>query len=908
VRSGYAFAGWNTRADGSGSGFAASTAVNAALTVYAQWTELAPDSYTVTFKGNDGTEESWAVKTVTAPATAIGAADFPEDPARSGYAFAGWNTEANGSGSGFAASTTVSAALTVYAQWTELVPGSHTVTFKRNDGTETTWAVKTVTTPATAIGAANFPADPERSGYAFAGWNTRADGSGSAFAASTAVNAALTVYAQWTAVASTVTFRRNDGTETDWAVKTVTAPATAIGAADFPADPARSGYAFAGWNTRADGSGSGFAASTAVNADIRVYAQWTAVAPGSHTVTFKRNDGTETTWAVKTVTAPATAIGAANFPVNPARSGYAFAGWNTGANGSGSAFAASTVVNAALTVYAQWTALAYTVTFKRNDGTNADWAVKTVTAPATTLGAVNFPANPARSGYAFAGWNTGANGSGSAFAASTAVNAALTVYAQWTAVAPSSYTVTFKLNDGTDAIWAVKTVTAPSTTLGAANFPSDPSWSGYTFAGWSTRNDWLGSGFTSSIVVNRDITVYALWNYNTTYTVTFKKNAGADADWAVKTVTAPATAIRAANFPANPSRQGFGFAGWNTNEDGSGSAFDVTTTVNSNITVYAQWNPGVFSVIFMTNDGTDLRHETGTVTDPATTVTDLPDNPERIGYTFKEWNTQADGFGSAFDDTTTVDTDMTVYAQWEANTYTALFKSNYGTNETLDTKTVTVPATTIANFPGDPTRSDYVFRGWNTKADGTGNAFDAAATVDSDIEVYAQWAAIYTVSFMLNDGTNATLPAKTVIEPATAIADFPGDPARSGYTFTGWNTEANGTGSAFDAAATVNSNITVYAQWEFVPFDIILNLDIGDGAFSQTDFVLSKGANDSQTVSVTGLGYENPRWFVDGGLKKTGNSITIRAIEYSLGKHTISLIISKDGFSWSREIRFTINN
>jgi uncharacterized repeat protein (TIGR02543 family) len=81
-------------------------------------------------------------------------------------------------------------------------PRPYTVTFKLNDGTENTHAVKTVTEPATTV--ADFPANPSRSGYNFVEWNTETGGTGSAFTTSTTVTGDITVYAQWTAVDSTV--------------------------------------------------------------------------------------------------------------------------------------------------------------------------------------------------------------------------------------------------------------------------------------------------------------------------------------------------------------------------------------------------------------------------------------------------------------------------------------------------------------------------------------------------------------------------------------------------------------------------------------------------------------------------------------------------------------------------------
>jgi uncharacterized repeat protein (TIGR02543 family) len=1054
ARSGYAFAGWNTAPGGTGSVFTASTPVSADTTVYAQWNTVTPDSYTITFKRNDGTETVLTTKTVTAPATAIDAADFPADPERSGYAFAGWNTRADGSGSVFAASTPVSADSTVYAQWHAVTPDSHIVTFKRNDGTETVLTTKTVTAAATAIGAADFPADPERTGYAFAGWNTAPDGSGTAFIATTTVNANRTVYAQWIGNTYTIRFMINDGTSALHDTRTVTVPATSVAPADFPANPSRSGYAFTGWNTAPGGSGTAFTTSTTVNADRTVHAQWTEIPPGSHAVTFKLNDTTETNWAVKTVAAPATAIGASDFPANPARSGYTFASWNTKADGSGSGFAASTVVSADMTVYAQWTGNTYTVSFMTNDGTAALYAAATVTVPATIIAPADFPANPARSGYAFAGWNTASNGLGAAFAASTTINANKTIYAQWTgntytvnyksnyganetlyaatvtvpattvASLPANpartgyaftgwnteaggsgtaftaattvnanrtvyaqwtgntYTVNFMLNDGTSARHDTRTVTVPATVI--ASLPDDPVRSGYTFAGWNTGADGTGTAFDVSATINADRTVYAQWR--TTYTVsfmhndgtgtrydtrtvivpatviaslpgdplrngyafggwntapdgtgtvfiasaaisgdipvyaqwiavpagfhavTFKRNNGTEAIWAVKTAVT-GTAVSTGEFPADPALTGYNFGGWNTQADGSGTGFDASTVVNGAITVYAQWTAYSYTVNFDKNGGDmEAIPLTKTVASPAIHIDTLPAPPTRTGYNLGGWNTAPDGSGTAFDASTTVNGGITVYAQWTSYSYTVNFHKNGGDTEAAPTtKTVASPAIHIDTLPTQPTRSEYTFAGWNTAPGGTGTTFDASTTVNGAMTVYAQWTGnIYTVSFKGNYGTNDTLYTGTVQVPATSLGGLPADPARSGYAFAGWNTAPGGTGTAFTASTPVNGDLTVYAQWTGAL--ITLNPDLGDGTFSQTDFTLSKGAGESQTLTVTGAGYANPRWYVGGDLKGTGDSIAINAADYRAGGYTLSLIISKNGVSWSREIDFTVTN
>jgi uncharacterized repeat protein (TIGR02543 family) len=457
----------------------------------------------------------------------------------------------------------------------------------------------------------------------------------------------------------TVTFKGNYGNNGTLYTRTVTPPAATIAEADFPANPTRTGYTFAGWNTRSDGSGSIFTAFTPVSADITVYARWTENLPGSYTVTFKLNDGTETVWTTKTVTPPAATITEANFPANPSRGGYTFSGWNTAFDGSGSGFTASSTINADITVYAQWTEETYTVTFKSNYGSNDTLDTRTVTVPPTTISAADFPANPSRSGYTFAGWNTAPDGSGSAFTASTTVNTDITVYARWTENLPGSYTVIFNLNDGTETNHTVKTVTLPATTI--ADFPADPSRTGYLFAGWNTAPDSSGNGFTASTTVNADITVYARWTPKT-YTISFKSNYAPDTILYTKTVTVPATTISTADFPANPSRSGYTFAGWNTAPDGSGSAFTASTTVSADITVYAKWTAVSYTINYMLNGGTNnsANPASYTIESPGITLA----APSRTGYNFGGWYSN-EVFNTAVTEILAGSTgDKTFYARW----------------------------------------------------------------------------------------------------------------------------------------------------------------------------------------------------------------------------------------------------
>ena len=147
-----------------------------------------------------------------------------------------------------------------------------------------------------------------------------------------------------------------------------------------------------------------------------------------------------------------------------------------------------------------------------------------------------------------------------------------------------------------------------------------------------------------------------------------------------------------------------------------------------------------FTVTFDKNGG-DTEADPATLNGGASGVGTLPTAPTKTGFTFKEWNTKADGTGTAFIATTPVTAAITVYAKWEASQFTVTFDKNGGTTE-ANPATKQGGATGVGTLPADPTKTGSTFKEWNTKADGTGTAFTAATPVTAAITVYAQWEVI----------------------------------------------------------------------------------------------------------------------------------------------------------------------
>ena len=216
----------------------------------------------------------------------------------------------------------------------------------------------------------------------------------------------------------TVTLNSNGGT-CSTSTKTVTY-GKAYGTMPVPT---RSGYTFAGWCTAKTG-GKKVTASTLCYAsgNYTLYARWTE----GYTMTFNPNGGTVSP-TTKTVT-----YGKAYGTLpTPTRKGYTFAGWWTAKDSGGKKVTASTVCYASgnYTLYARWTAKAYTVTLNPNGG-----SVSPTTKTVTYGQAYGTMPTPTRSGYTFAGWWTAKDSSGKKVTATTVCYASgnYTLYARWT--------------------------------------------------------------------------------------------------------------------------------------------------------------------------------------------------------------------------------------------------------------------------------------------------------------------------------------------------------------------------------------------------------------------------------------------------------------------------------------------
>ncbi len=466
--------------------------------------------------------------------------------------------------------------------------------------------------------------------------------------------AQVVVTATFTSIGSTVTFNGNGNTGGATASENFpTSTAQALTLNGFT----RTGYTFVGWNTAADGSGTEYSdqQSISVTTNETLYAQWALTNP---IVTFNGNGNTGGATASETFTHGLPQSLTLN---GFTRTGYTFVGWNTAANGSGTEYSdqQSITVSTNETLYAQWIQSTFTVTFNGNGSTGGATANETFTLgsyQALTLNGFT------RTGYTFSGWNTASNGSGISYSnqQTISITSSVTLYAQWTAN-PVTVTVTFNGNGNTGGSMPNESFTSG---VGKALSANGFTRTGYTFTGWNTQANGSGIayGAGATITITANTTLYAQWTANT-YAVTFNGNGSTSGSMSNETFTyGVAKALSTNGF----SRTGYTFTGWNTQANGSGTAYGAgaTITITANTTLFAQWTANTYTVSFNGNGSTSgsMSNETFTY-GVAKTLTS--NGFTRTNYTFVGWGTVAGGpVVYANGQSISITANVSLYAQW----------------------------------------------------------------------------------------------------------------------------------------------------------------------------------------------------------------------------------------------------
>ena len=450
--------------------------------------------------------------------------------------------------------------------------------------------------------------------------------------------------------------------------------------------PTKVGYTFSGW---------GEIPATMPTSDVTVNGTF---AINKYTFTFDTDGGSEVAGITQDYNSAITA------PTAPTKTGYTFAGWVPAIP--------ETVPAENMSFKAQWTINQYTLTFDADNGTEATVITQDFNTKFET------PAAPTKTGYTFAGWDSEVP--------ETIPAENKSFKALWTI---NQYTFSFDADGGSD-------VAAITQNYGTKiETPAAPTKTGYTFAGWVPA--------IPETVPAENMNFKAQWTINQ-YTLTFNADNGTEdveitQDYGTKFET-----------PADPTREGYTFAGWDMNIPETIPAEDMSFT--------AKWIANQYTLTFDSDGGSDVA----AITQDYGTKIETPAAPTKTGYTFAGWDNEIPETMPA--------ESMNFKALWTINQYTLTFNADNGTEDVE----ITQDYGTKFDTPADPTREGYTFAGWD---------MDIPETIPAeDMSFTALWSVnSYKLVYIL-DGE---VYAEYDVEYGSEITPE-NDPEKTGYTFDGW--------------------------------------------------------------------------------------------------------------------------
>jgi uncharacterized repeat protein (TIGR02543 family) len=255
---------------------------------------------------------------------------------------------------------------------------------------------------------------------------------------------------------------------------------------------------------------------------------------------------------------------------------------------------------------------------------------------------------------------------------------------------------------------------------------------------------------------------------------------------------------------------------------GSGGGANSTPTPTYTVTYNGNTNTGGSDPIDSTNyvqgQYVSVRGNTGSLV--------------KTGYFFAGWNTQANGSGTTYTEPQSFamgTTNVTLYARWTSGPiYKVTYDGNGNTGGSVPVDSTNyVQGQTVTVFGDNGAtlqKTGYFFAGWNTQANGSGTTYTEPQSFTmgtTNVTLYAVWTAnpTYKVMYNGNGNTGGSVPIDStnyVQGQSVTVIGNTGSLVKTNYSFAGWNTQANGSGTTYTQAQTFTmgaANVILYAKW-----------------------------------------------------------------------------------------------
>lgn len=633
-----------------------------------------------------------------------------------GYTFDGWYTQKN-TGTGTKVTGIEAGSIgdiTIYAHW---ALEEYTITYHNADGiTNTNATTYTVETDTFEI------FDISKNGYTFNGWYSDSTFNNKVTEIAKGTTGNIDLYAKFTPIEYTIEYVLYGGTYeggSNPATYTIEDEISLV-------SPTLNGYTFVGFFTLAEGGERVTKIAEGTTGNKTLYARYIA---------FDTNGGSAVEYDFSV------SGNKISKPTEPEMEYYTFKGWYED-EALTEEFDFS-IPTKTLVLYAKFEPTVYKITYVLNGGTNPQNQVLEYTVKDTTVTLLN----PTKTGYTFVGWFTDDKFTSSVVTELKNEHGDKTFYANYSI---NQYTISFETNGGTE----IEAITQNYATSVVA--PSAPAKNGYKFAGWYSDSA-LKNAYTFTTMPAEDITLYAKWTLET-YTINYNLVGGTNNKNNPSTFN-----IQSADITLQaPTKTGYNFAGWYTDSEYKNAITKIATGTYGNVELYAKWDIITYTITYVTSEGTENTNAT-----TYTVETDLAYLADATlkGHTFGGWYSDSSYNTRVYQVGGGEVGNITLYAKFTANTYDvyldgteeASVKVSFdlnGASGSVATQTITESNT--LTYPTAPTRDGYVFGGWYTNADCTGNLYDFTALITSDITLYAKWVKAES-SIAVNSNVTVTL-------------------------------------------------------------------------------------------------------------------------------------------------------
>ncbi len=257
-----------------------------------------------------------------------------------------------------------------------------------------------------------------------------------------------------------------------------------------------------------------------------------------------------------------------------------------------------------------------------------------------------------------------------------------------------------------------------------------------------------------------------------------------------------------------PVKAGYNFLGW---YDTNGNKIDATSihNITSDIILYSKWSAQQYELTWVDGFGKTIKTET---IDCGAAIVPPTENPTITAYTFAGWESYPAKMPAG---------NLTIKATWTPVNYTITYNANGGTLTGAASQSYNIK--TPVTVASAPTRTGYVFAGWEVSGEGHNwnSSYDAGAALEGrygNVTLTAKWTTVdYTITYELDGGALAGNPPRGY--KITDTITLPTNPSKTGYNFNGWtilpgdhnwdtayDTENNKVSNAY-------GNVTLVAKW-----------------------------------------------------------------------------------------------